>query len=349
MLWLDVAHAAGLRHRAERCIPSGGFNRSIDGVLGIATDFLPPPCAWAIAARAGARRLESPSWPAGSRRSGSVTRSPAIEEMRQASLPFPSIADIFYLIFYPLILAHWPSRSAARSCSVLALDLARQRPRRRRSSLRLAVPLEPVLAQTDGSWLAQDHFHRYPVFDMLLIAAAVGVLALHGWRLITEWLWPIAGLGMFAFGDIVYALRVAHDAYHMGTVLDASWAIGSHAWHRGRVLSAATTSAQSQKPSSPCRYSRPWCAARALPQQPAARPGISVVLATITVLMAAARTQYAFRQLRRLADLARQATTDDLTGLPNRRALYQDVAEPCSRRRREPRAFCCSTSTASRR
>ena len=49
---------------------------------------------------------------------------------------------------------------------------------------------------------------------------------------------------------------------------------------------------------------------------------LAVTLAGVTLLAAAARTQVAFRQLVRMADLRRQATTDYLTGLPNRRALY---------------------------
>ena len=52
---------------------------------------------------------------------------------------------------------------------------------------------------------------------------------------------------------------------------------------------------------------------------------LAVVLAALTLIATAGRTQLAFRQLRRLADLRRQATTDDLTGLPNRRAFYAHV------------------------
>jgi diguanylate cyclase (GGDEF)-like protein len=49
---------------------------------------------------------------------------------------------------------------------------------------------------------------------------------------------------------------------------------------------------------------------------------LAVVLAAVTLLAAAARTQLAFHRIVRMADLLRQATTDRLTGLPNRRALY---------------------------
>jgi diguanylate cyclase (GGDEF)-like protein len=52
---------------------------------------------------------------------------------------------------------------------------------------------------------------------------------------------------------------------------------------------------------------------------------LAVGLATLTLIATAARTQLAFQQLVRLADLRRQVATDDLTGLPNRRALYTRV------------------------
>jgi diguanylate cyclase (GGDEF)-like protein len=52
---------------------------------------------------------------------------------------------------------------------------------------------------------------------------------------------------------------------------------------------------------------------------------LALTPAILTQLAAGVRTAYAFRQLRRLADLRRQATTDDLTGLANRRAFYADA------------------------
>ena len=42
-----------------------------------------------------------------------------------------------------------------------------------------------------------------------------------------------------------------------------------------------------------------------------------------TLALAAARTAVAFHQFRRLADARRQARTDELTGLANRRALHE--------------------------
>ncbi|NMM22741.1 MAG: EAL domain-containing protein [Phycicoccus sp.] len=52
---------------------------------------------------------------------------------------------------------------------------------------------------------------------------------------------------------------------------------------------------------------------------------LAVVLAGVTLSAAAGRSQLAFRLLARMADLRRlTAATDELTGLPNRRALYAD-------------------------
>ena len=52
---------------------------------------------------------------------------------------------------------------------------------------------------------------------------------------------------------------------------------------------------------------------------------VALILAAVTLLAAAARSELAFRLLARLADLRRlTAATDELTGLPNRRALITE-------------------------
>jgi diguanylate cyclase (GGDEF)-like protein len=54
-------------------------------------------------------------------------------------------------------------------------------------------------------------------------------------------------------------------------------------------------------------------------------PVLSSALAVACVLAAFARASLTFRELRDLRDVYQQARTDDLTGLPNRRALYEHL------------------------
>ena len=65
-----------------------------------------------------------------------------------------------------------------------------------------------------------------------------------------------------------------------------------------------------------------------------------VALATFTLLLAAARTFVSFRQVQRLYDARRQALTDDLTGLGNRRcALRAGRGAPAGRGSHDRRAL----------
>ncbi|GIF66766.1 hypothetical protein Ais01nite_48010 [Asanoa ishikariensis] len=54
-------------------------------------------------------------------------------------------------------------------------------------------------------------------------------------------------------------------------------------------------------------------------------PALSTTLAAACVLAALGRASLTFRELRDLRDVHHQARTDDLTGLPNRRALYEHL------------------------
>ncbi|MEV4532537.1 GGDEF domain-containing protein [Asanoa sp. NPDC049518] len=54
-------------------------------------------------------------------------------------------------------------------------------------------------------------------------------------------------------------------------------------------------------------------------------PALSTTLAAACVLAALGRASLTFKELRDLRDVHQQARTDDLTGLPNRRALYEHL------------------------
>jgi diguanylate cyclase len=135
---------------------------------------------------------------------------------------------------------------------------------------------------------------------------------------------------LYTTTDVIYALQVATATSAAGSPLNAAWAIGLS-------LNALYVDGAERRKESARQEASPATGATALVVSTAATAAglgvlvvssrarlstLAVVLAAVTLLAAAARTLMAFRQLVRMADLRRQATTDYLTGLPNRRALY---------------------------
>jgi diguanylate cyclase (GGDEF)-like protein len=169
----------------------------------------------------------------------------------------------------------------------------------------------------------------YPLLDLLLVAGVVGVAALQGRAMGRHWALLSAGLVVFAGSDVLYAYRVAQDTYTVGTPLDAGWAVGLSLIAAGVVASARRRTESGHRPA------RTFLAVPVLATTSALavliagtqrhQSVLAIALAGTTVLAAAARTQFAVREQVRMGVLRRQAGTDDLTDLPNRRALYAEV------------------------
>src|SRR5665647_2826289 len=98
------------------------------------------------------------------------------------SLPFPSPGDVAYLLFYPLMLAAVVvavSRRLRGLASSVWLDAAVGS---FGAAAVLAVVLSPVLAAalTGPPSLATVVAVAYPMFDLMLVAAVAGIVALGG-------------------------------------------------------------------------------------------------------------------------------------------------------------------------
>ena len=319
-MWLLLlAYLAGL------AVHGSAFEPLVDGWLGALTQLVPAALCWSAVPRAGARRREVALLAAGVSAFAAGNVVFVVAAAKNRTLPFPSTADIYYLLFYPVVLAaiavavrreHRAVRGAVVLDSLLgALGAAAA----------LAVVLGRVFDQAAGSPLEVTVALAYPIFDLLLVAVVVGVVSLHGRRVQRHWLPLLVGLALFAAADVVYALRVAANAYSVGTPLDALWAVALALitwWSRAR--SAELDAIGSEQPVALAVPALATAASLGV-LITASRTHVStlaVCLASLTLVAAATRTQLAFRQVRRLADLRRQATTDDLTGLPNRRAFY---------------------------
>jgi diguanylate cyclase (GGDEF)-like protein len=246
--------------------------------------------------------------------------------------PYPSIADGLYLGFYPALyvalglLASPRVRGISSSVwldGVIAMLAV--------SAVGAAFLIPAVVTDTSGSTAVVATNLAYPLGDLLLIALVVGGFALTSWRPGRAWALVGAGLLLFAVADSFYLYLVAQGTFVEGTWLDALWP-------GGMVLIALA--AWQAPPRVVTHRADAWpVVAVPLPLVlTLASVGVliygnvreinlaALVLAGSTVVAALLRLALSFREVRTLADSRRQATTDELTGLPNRRYFYERLS-----------------------
>jgi diguanylate cyclase (GGDEF)-like protein len=241
----------------------------------------------------------------------------------------PSISDGLWLALYPasyvglVLLARDKGRAVPAGVwldgIIAGLGFA---------ALGAAVVFGPVLASTVGSPAAVATNLAYPIADLLLAALVLGLLALRGWRLDRMWALLGAGFTLLYVADSIYLLRVADGAVQVSLL--------PNIFYLGGVVALAFAAWQPQRDADDLRIER-WsvlivpvtCVMTAIGLlvygQFAHLDGLAVVLATLTLLLAMSRTALTFRDVRALAVTRREALTDDLTSLPNRRRFLRAV------------------------
>ncbi len=243
---------------------------------------------------------------------------------------YPSVADVGFLAFYPLLYIGIVLllRTRARSITgTLWLDgvtaaLAA-------AAIGAAVLVELVLSSTEGSRSTVVTNLAYPLGDLLLSSMVFGVFALTGWKPGTRWL--LLGLGSHATAaaDAIYLFQTAAGTYVDGTWVDLLWPasmllIAGAAWMPDRTREALDVAGR------PLRAVPAACAFLAtgiLVYDHFARLNLLAIgLATATLALVVVRLALTVRENRRLFELTRrEATTDALTGLGNRRQLIADL------------------------
>ena len=313
----------------------GWFSTLVNSWLGLATDWLPAGVCAVAAYRVRLRRPEVLLAAAGVTSYAVGDTYYMVVQAMTGSVPYPSLGDLAYLGF-PVLMLVALAAAVRRHVRGLAgsvwLDAAVGM---LGAATVLAVVLRPVLdtALTGPSSLATVVSVAYPMLDLTLLSTIAGITALRGVRAGGRWALLIVGLLAYAVADVIYALQVTAGTYVLGTPLDASWAIGL-----ALVALWVDSTAQRDESKTAPRASQASGATALVVASIATTvalvvlvmnswttvPVLAVALATATLLAAAVRTQVTFRQLRRMAELRVQASTDELTGLPNRRVLYAD-------------------------
>ncbi|TFD42960.1 EAL domain-containing protein [Cryobacterium sp. TMT1-2-1] len=307
-----------------------GFSPLVDGWLGLLSVWVPVFVGGLALYRARFRQLELVLASVAMASFAAGDTYYVLASAGGVTLPYPSLADIGYLGFYPLMLAALAvlvGRNARKMAWPVVLDGALGC---LTAAAVLAVLLDPILgsAVEGPASLATVVAVAYPLFDLLLVAAFVGIGASQGRSVGSRWILLVLGLMISAAADVGYALLELTGLYVLGTPLDMGWATGLAliAWWIAGSARGGSTRAVSAR-SIPAQTVPVLATVSALTVLILASeldvPPLAVALASLALVLAAA--PLVFRQRIRLADMHRQAMTDELTGLPNRRALYTEV------------------------
>ena len=252
-----------------------------------------------------------------------------VESLGGATAPSPSIADVFYLVFYPLAYVavmlflrgevraiaapRWLDGGIA-GCGAAAVCAA--------------FAFHGIEQSAGASGLATVTNLAYPIGDVLLLGLVVGGFAVLSGRSKAPWILLASGLALNVVGDTANLFPNSFGESRVGFILNAiAWptaivVMSMSVWLRRRASNPLL-------PEQPAGFVLPnlfSAAALAILLVSSLHPisRVAVGLATATLLLVGIRLALSVQQLRKQSQERHlQSVTDDLTGLRNRRHLFQ--------------------------
>jgi diguanylate cyclase (GGDEF)-like protein len=261
-----------------------------------------------------------------------------------AAFHVPSLADSLYLCFYPLTYATLVLL-VRRQAGLATRDLWIDGVIGASCMTALALALVfPALDIAGNNSLDLTLTISYPVLDVVLLSFVMLVFGLSGWRPGRRWTLIGLGLVAMALSDAAYLVETSRGTYTDGGVLDAGWPaaallVGLAAWQP--VGAPAATRDNDRR-----LVLVPFvCGLFALGMVTlaifGALPQVAAIPALLTLLLVTGRMAIAFVEGQQAMDEnRREALTDGLTGLGNRRALLADLERAVARATIEDPRVC---------
>jgi two-component system cell cycle response regulator len=247
-------------------------------------------------------------------------------------IPIPSVSDVLWLVYYPIVYVAVAMLLRARIArfhaslwvdgALAALSVA---------ALSAAVVFQSVLASTGGQPLEVATNLAYPLGDLVLLGMVTGGVALTGWKPGRTWGALAWSFILFGVSDGIYLWGNATGTWQAGSVFEAGWPAATlllawAAWMPPRNVRPRPLEGRRML-IVPTLFA--LLALTLLISDHFTRLNLlAVALAWASVLAVIGRFGMTFFfNLTMLADTRHEALTDALTGLGNRRKLLRDLED----------------------